>query len=105
MEEMHFLVPRLTLNTLSLSLLELMTRVSTRHLPRSSSPFISQQKESDCFPFLPSCSPREGFLSFCLWQWVQRPWSSLTTVHGGGAAFDLRPQRLGWAWRQQDGKS
>ena len=35
-EDMHFLVPGATLLTLSLSLLELMTRVPTHHLPCSS---------------------------------------------------------------------
>lgn len=73
MEDMHFLVPSSTLLTLSLSLLELKTRVPTHHLPRGSSSFISQQRESDCFPFLPSYSPRGRFLSVCLWQWRQRP--------------------------------
>lgn len=73
MEDMHFLVPSSTLLTLSLSLLELKTRVPTHHLPRDSSSFISQQRESDRFPFLPSYSPRGRFLSVCLWQWRQRP--------------------------------
>lgn len=104
MEEMHFLVSCPTLLTLPLPLLELMTRVPTHHLPRGSSSFISQQRESDCFPFLPSYSLRERFLSVCLWQWRQRPWSSLATFHGGGAASDLQAQRSGWAWRQQNGK-
>ena len=100
-EDMHFLVPGATLLTLSLSLLELMTRVPTHHLPRGSSSFISQQRESDRFPFLPSYSPRERYLSVCPWQWRQRPWFRLATFH---AASDLQPQRSGWAWRQQNGK-
>ena len=90
--------------SLSLSLLELMTRVPTHHLPRGSSSFISQQRESDCFPFLPSYSPRERFLSVCPWDWRQRPGFRLATFQGGGAASDLQPQRSGWAWRQQNGK-
>lgn len=98
MEDMHFLVPRSTLLTLSLSLLELKTRVPTHHLPRCSSSFISQQRESLLsFPskLLPQ---REISLGLPLAMEAE------ATFHGGGAASDLQPQRSGWAWRQQNGK-
>lgn len=61
MKEMHFLVPSPTLLTLPLPLLELMKRVPTHHLLRGSSSSISQQMESDCFPFLPSYPSERDF--------------------------------------------
>lgn len=57
------MVPYPTLNTLSPSLMERMTRAPTHCLPRTRSPLISQQMQSDRFPSLPGCSSREGFSS------------------------------------------
>lgn len=74
-----------------LSLLELKTRVPTHHLPRDSSSFISQQRESDCFPFLPSYSPRGDFSRSASGNGAEAM-SHLATFHGGGAASDLQPQ-------------
>lgn len=98
MEDMHFLVPSSTLLTLSLSLLELKDKSAHSSPPKDSSSFISQQRESDCFPFLQATPPEGDFLSSHLSAMEAEAMSHLATFHGGGAASDLQPQRSGWAW-------